>query len=192
LVIGQQVIQVLDIVLLIAAILVCSRIFFLLGDVRKTLTGVDATRTEIAVTLKRVEAVADATEHVLRTELAPTLQTAREALANIEVSSRALAETTQIVRKVAGAVEDAQHFLSASGPIAQMIRKKAGGVAGGLMSGIAVGLKSVLGRGKSAPKQQIMPPAERQIAIPGTDTTNPVLHADSQDAGEVKAERKKR
>lgn len=185
-------IQVLDIVLLIAAILVCSRIFFLLGDVRKTLTGVDATRTEIAVTLKRVEAVADATEHVLRTELAPTLQTAREALANIEVSSRALAETTQIVRKVAGAVEDAQHFLSASGPIAQMIRKKAGGVAGGLMSGIAVGLKSVLGRGKSAPKQQIMPPAERQIAIPGTDTTNPVLHADSQDAGEVKAERKKR
>ena len=189
---GQEVIQILDIVLLIVAILVCGRIFFLLGNVRHTLIGIDSTRVEIASTLKRVEAVADATEHVLREELAPTLQSARQALANIEVSSRALAETTQIVRKAAGAVEDVQRFFSGSGPIAQVILKKASGVAGGLLSGISVGLKTVLGRGKTAPKPQVAPAADQQVAIPGTETTNLVLHADLHESRETRAVRKKR
>ncbi len=176
-----QVIQVLDIVLLIVAILVCGRVFFLLGDVRHTLTGIDSTRTEITSTLKRVDTVVDTTERMLTEELTPTLHTARQALANIEVSSRALAETTQIVRKAAGAVEDVQRFFSGSGPIAQVLIKKASGMAGGLLSGISVGLKSVMGRGKSSPKPQIAaaPTHDAHVAIPGTETTNPVLHADS-------------
>jgi len=188
---GQQIIQILEIVLLIVAILVGGRIFFLLGDVRNTLTGIDSTRTEITSTLKRVEAVADATEHVLREELAPTLKSARDALANIEVTSRALAETTQIVRRVAGTVDDVQRFFSGTGPIAQTILKKATGVAGGLLSGISVGLKSVLGKGRSAPKPPVTEANSQKVAIPGTETTNPVLYADSTENGEIKTVRKK-
>jgi hypothetical protein len=188
---GQQIIQVLEIVLLIVGILVGGRIFFLIGDVHRTLTGIDSTRNEITNTLKRVETVADTTEHVLREELTPTLQSARVVLANIEVSSKALSETTQIARKVAGAVEDAQKFLSGSGPIAQAVLKKASGVAGGLLSGISVGLRTVLGKNRGSSKPQIAAAPADQVAIPGTDTTNPVYHADPQKEGTVKAARKK-
>jgi hypothetical protein len=191
---GQQVIEILDIVLLVVAILVGGRIFFLLGDVRHTLTGIDATRTEISGTLKRVDTVVDTTEHLLREQLAPTLTTAREALANLAVTSHALAETTQIIRKAAGAVEDAQRFLSGTGPIAQSILRKASGVAGGLMSGISSGIRSVLGKGKSPKEkgQQLVPASDHNIAILGTDTTNPVLHADSREVREDRAVRRKR
>lgn len=181
--IGAAIIQFLEIVLLIVAILAVGRIFFLVGDVQKTVVGIESTKTEINATLKRVEAVADATERLMREELTPTLQVARETIAHVEVTTRALAETTQIARKLAGHLEDAQKFFSVSGPIAQTILKKASGMAGGLLSGLSVGIKSVVGKRKnpdSADGRLLLPPADENVAIPGTGTTNPVLHAESR------------
>lgn len=186
---GSTVIQVLEVILLIVGILAVGRIFFLVGDLQRTLVNLEQTRGEITTTLKRVESVADETERLMREEVAPTLKIARDTLVNVEVTTRALAESTVIVRQAAGMIENAQKMFTVSGPIAQALMKKVGNSAGGFFSGITRGISMVLGKGKSQPAAKIeskesvsgtaQAEARDSVAIPGTATTNPVLHADA-------------
>ncbi len=177
------IIQILEIGVLFVSILAIGRIFFLVGDVQKTLAGIESTRTEITTTLQKVETVASTTEKLMREELTPTVRVARETLANLEVTSKALAESTAIVRKVAGSVENVHHYISMSGPIAQTLIKKASGAAGGLLSGISHGIKSIMGHKSDSSKSsgKVVRASEVNVAIPASVNTNVVLRADMKE-----------
>ena len=139
-------IQILLVVLLIAGIFAVLRLYFVLGDVRNTLSHVETTRKEIDSSLQRLEAL-------LRDELAPTLRVARETLTNVEVTTRALAETTLFVRRISGTVEGlfgAARLLKGGADTGTAGAKKPGGIVGGLMAGIRMGVSAALARKQQA------------------------------------------
>lgn len=180
----HTVIDVLEIVILIVGILTLGRLFFTVGDVRAAVLKLEDTRVEISSTLKKIETVADSTDKVLREELTPTLKAARETLANVEVSTRAIAETTIAARKLAGSLESVQSFFTVGGPIVQALAKKVSGGAGGFFSGISAGIKSVLGHKSVAAKKSASSSAaktiqEEIVVIPAGPDHNPVLAADN-------------
>ena len=171
----DQTIKILEILLLISCILAVGRLYMVLNDVRQTLKNVEknveTTSTEISGTLKRMETVAASTEHVLREEVAPTLQVARATLANLEVTTRALAEASQIARGFAGKADkvvSAQRLLSASSPLVQMVAGKAAGAAGSLLAGLGGSVLGLFRRKKhtesSEPRR--LTKEERSKALP--------------------------
>lgn len=171
----------LDIILFIGIVAVI-RLYFVLGQVRQSLTNLEETRTEISGTLKRLEAVAQSTEEVLRTEVTPTLQITRATLANLEITTRALAETTLAVRSLTGRAEqavNAQRLLSAALPIARMMTARGGGLASGLFAGIGSGIKAFLGRKTriqaDKPELEAKPQAS---ALTSGAAANPILPPD--------------
>lgn len=171
----QIAIDVLLIILLVAGIVVVLRLYDVLGSVKVTLANVEVTRVEISTTLKRLEGVAETTEQLMREEVTPTLQVVRQTLVNVELTTRGLAETTQIVRGLAGRVEGAQKVFSVGGPIAQLLLKKAGSATGGFFSGITAGIKMVLGRGKKTT------PASKQIASKETSPKKAIRSTEVDD-----------
>ncbi len=178
--IGPQIIQVLLAVLLMVSILAVGKLFFVLGEVSTTLQKLEQTRTEIGTTLVRIEAVADATEKVIREEVVPTVKAAREAIENVEVTTRAIAETTVAARKLAATLENVQKYFTIGGPIAQAVLKKVSSGAGGFFSGIASGFKSVVGTsgaGKSSGQVTAKPTKKDggKVVRPADATTNEVL-----------------
>lgn len=175
-------IHILLFLLLFVAIFAVVRFYFVLGQVRQSLTNLEETRTEISGTLKRLEAVANSTEEVLRTEVTPTLQVTRATLANLEVTTRALAETTLAVRGLTGRAEqavNAQRLLTAAVPLARMMSARGGGLAAGLFAGIGSGIKAILGRKRradpAAPELRAGPSA---AALSSGSPANPILPPD--------------
>jgi uncharacterized protein YoxC len=177
---GSSLIQGLIVILLIAGIVAVVRIIQLVGDVQKTLAGVETTRADLSVTLKKIDSLADTTENMVKEELAPTLQVARQALANVEVVTNAVAETSKSVRDVTASVQNASKILTLGGPIAQALLSRVTGSAGGFMSGVMKGITMVLGRGagSAAPKKAAR---SNKVVKPADGKTNAVLAADAKD-----------
>ena len=175
-------IHILLALLLIVGIIALIRFYVLLGQVRQSLTNLEQTRAEVSGTMKRLESVAASTEEILRTEVTPTLQVTRATLANLEVTTRALADTTLAVRSLTGRAEqavNAQRLLSAALPVARMMSARSGGIASGLIAGIGTGIKAILGRKKKRPLEA----AELEAANPPKAVTdgsrmNPILPPD--------------
>jgi hypothetical protein len=176
-------IHVLLVLLLIIGIVAVIRLYSVLGQLRQSLTNLEETRTEISGTLKHLDAVAQSTEEVLRTEITPTLQITRATLANLEVTTRALAETTLAVRGFTGRAEqavNAQRLLSAAVPIARMMTARGGGIAAGLVAGIGSGIKAILGRKKrSADAIPELEPTPQRAVISSEAPANPILPPDA-------------
>ena len=176
-------IHILLVILLIVGIVAIIRLYFVLGQVRTSLSNLEETRTEISGTLKRLESVAQSTEEVLRTEVTPTLQVTRATLANLEITTRALAETTLAVRGLTGRAEqavNAQRLLTAAVPIARMMSARGSGLAAGLVAGIGSGIKALMGRKKrSSPSNPELLSAANPATLPIGSSTNPILPPDS-------------
>jgi len=161
-------IQILIIFVLIATLFAVLRLYFVLGNVRQTLKNLETTRTEISSTLQRLESVAQTTQRVLDEEVAPTLRVARDTLVNVEVTTRALAETTQAIRRLTGKAEgvvQAQQLIKVGGPLLQQVAKRSMGVVGSLFAGIGAGMRSMLARRKQAPQPAPPEPEERDEII---------------------------
>ena len=201
-------IELLEALILIAGILTLGRLFMLAGDVKKTLENLEETRRDVSSTLKRIETIADTTEKVITEELVPTLRTARETLAHIEVASHAIADTTTAARNLAASLENAQKLFTLGGPIAQALFKKVGSGAGGFLTGITTGIRTVLARRSAASaaasaiadknaakaKQSKIEAevAQKRVVRAGDESTNEVLRADAPAAGAAKATGPKR
>lgn len=170
-------------ILLVVGIVAVVRFYVILGQVRQTLTNMETTRTEISGTLKRLESVAQSTEEVLRTEVTPTLQITRATLANLEITTRALAETTLAVRGLTGRAEqavNAQRLITAAIPIARMMTARGGGIASGLFAGIGSGIKAMLSRKKRPPSDKPELEAQPQPKTLSSATqANPILPPDT-------------
>lgn len=176
-------IHVLLVILLIVGIVAIIRLYLVLGQVRQSLTNLEETRTEISGTLKQLESVAQSTEEVLRTEIMPTLQVTRATMANLEVTTRALAETTLAVRGLTGRAEqafNAQRLLTAAVPIARMMTARGGGIAAGVVAGIGSGIRAIFGRKKrTALPDPALEAAPKPAAISDGSPANPILPPDS-------------
>ena len=175
-------IHILLFLLLLGGIFAVGRLYFVLGQVRQSLSNLEETRSEISSTLQRLESVAKSTEEVLRTEVTPTLQVTRATLANLEITTRALADTTLAVRGLTGRAEqavNAQRLLTAALPIARMMTARGGGIASGLIAGIGTGIKAMLGRKKRVlPNTPELEPKVRPMQITSGETTNVILPAE--------------
>jgi hypothetical protein len=175
-----QAIQILIIAVLIVTFFAVGRLYFVLGNVRQTLANLETTRTEISSTLKRLETVAETTQKVLDEEVAPTLKVARETLVNVEITTRALAETTQAIRRLTGKAEgvaNAQQLLKVGGPILKQVAQRSAGVFGGFFSGIGAGVRAILGRRKPVrePPTETAEAVVEQRALPAPEAENKEL-----------------
>jgi uncharacterized protein YoxC len=157
---------------------------------------VDATLAEANRALQRLEAVAASTEQVMREEVAPTLRVARETLTDIEVTTRAVADTTLVARRIAERADtlvDTQRLLAIGGTVTQFVLRKSASAAGGLLSGVGGGLRSLLSR-RSAPKTTVRPvksPASRP-ELPDSPPTNELITEPESAPQPVGAGRRKR
>lgn len=138
-------IQYLIVVLLLVGIVALIRLWSVLGSARVTLEGLEATRLEAAETLQRMDATLKTTDQLLREEVAPTLQAARATLGNVEMATRALAETTGALRRLTGKAEnvsDTGRLISAGTALVQRASQRNGKPSntGNLLSGIALGV----------------------------------------------------
>ena len=144
--------------LIAAGIAVAVRLFYILGDVHNTIKGVDETRLEISATLKRVEAIVQTTDQVLREEITPTLRITRETLVHVESVTRALAETTQIIRRITGRAapfaEAAPLVSAVATPVVEMVARQGGKLIAGFVHGL---------RGLFRRKKRPEPPEENSI-----------------------------
>lgn len=172
-------IHILLVLLLVAAIFAVVRLYVVLGQVRQSLTNLEETRVEVGETMKRLESVAHSTEEILRTEVTPTLQVTRATLANLEITTKALADTTLAVRGITGRAEQAvnvQRLLSAALPFAKGVTARGGGVASGLFAGISAGFKAVMNRKKGvAARKPELEASTPMPAITGGEPATPVL-----------------
>lgn len=82
------------IVLIACLIPLTMHILQLLTQAKTTVSSLDATKTELDATLKRVNTL-------LETEVTPTIQVLRATVANLETTTRAVADTTEVARKFA-------------------------------------------------------------------------------------------
>lgn len=147
--------QILLAVLLASAIIAIWRLYFVMGDARRTLGNVEQTRKEVTETLQRVEAVAASTDQAIREQVVPTLMVTRDTLANVEVMTRTLADTTVAARRLTGQVEavmDSRKLLSLGGTIAQFAAKQSAGLAGSLLAGLGNSVRHLIQR-RSDPVQ---------------------------------------
>jgi hypothetical protein len=169
--------------LLVGGIFAVVRLYFVLGQVKQSLSNLEETRTEISGTLQHIEAVAKSTEEVLRTEVTPTLQITRATLTNLEVTTRALADTTLAVRKITGHAEQAvnvQRLLTGALPMARMMTERGGGVAAALIAGIGTGIKAILSKKKrSVQAPPTLEPKQPTAALTNGDRANPILPPES-------------
>jgi len=173
-------IQYLLVALLAASIVAVLRLWSVLGSARVTLANLESTRMEATETLKRMDATLTTTEQVMREEVAPTLQAARATLSNVEVTTRALAETTTALRRLTGKAEsvtDTRRLLSAGGALFQLFAHRNGTAAkvgasggGGLLNGLALGvgarIAGLLTRRRSRPTvKKALPPGEGKQSL---------------------------
>ncbi len=117
-------INILVIILLCSSIVAVIRLWSVLGSARTTLANLEETRMEANETLKRLAEVSASTDKIMREEVAPTLRQTRATLENVEVTTRALAQTTQSIRRLTGRAESvttAQKLLSLGGAVAQNV-----------------------------------------------------------------------
>lgn len=145
------IINILLVGLLCVSIFAVIRLISVLNDVNKMLAlasnEVTTAHKEVATTLERVDTVLTTAETLLREEVTPTLQVARTTLDNVEVTTRALAETTVLTRQVMQRVDgmvDAGKLAQVGGAVAQFALKKGAGAASGLLSSVASGMGGAL------------------------------------------------
>jgi hypothetical protein len=176
-------IQVLLVMLLVMSFFAVARLWSVLGSVRVTLTNLETTRQEVTATVQRLDETVANADKLLREEVAPTLQVARTTLANVEVTTRALAETTTSLRRLTGkaaTANDARQLITAGTTLAQALtrRKQEGSTAKSagrsLLSAVGAGLFGLFARGKQArndrgERPQTEPAASK--ALPGNGSS---------------------
>jgi uncharacterized protein YoxC len=166
-------VSILLAVLLVALTGVAVKVFLVLGDVQKTLQKVDETRAEVTGVVKQLEEVVTSTNKLLKEELAPTIQVARETLANVEVMTHALADTTTAARRVAQRAESlvsSPQLLALGSTVGQFVVKNAGKAAVSALKGVGNSVMSLFGRRKPA-----TPPVEVIVASAKTSKTPKAL-----------------
>ena len=159
-------IQILIIAVLVVTFFAVARLYFVLGNVRNTLENLETTRTEISGTLKRLETVAQSTQKVLDEEVAPTLKVARETLVHVEITTRALADTTQAIRRLTGKAEsvvNAQQLIKAGAPLLQQVAQRSAGMLSGFLSGIGTGVRVALAKRKAS--RSVAPPETSEAVV---------------------------
>lgn len=147
----SEAIQILLIVLLVVTIGAVVKLFFVLNNVQQML---ETTRKDVDVTLQKANTIIATTDTLLREEITPTIRVARETLAHVEVTTRAISDTTVTLRQLtqrADQLVDSRRLASAGSLIAGAVAKKAAGAAGGLLShaasGLMGGIRSLFTRG---------------------------------------------
>lgn len=146
-------IQILLIILLAVGIIAVLRLYFVLGDVRQTLMGVDETRKELNTTVQRLNTL-------VSEEITPTLQSARATLDNLESTTRTLSQATQVLRAFGGS-PDSRSGAQGSNPLVQFVTQQGTKLAIGLITtagaGVISGLRGLFGR-----KKQLALPAKNK------------------------------
>lgn len=84
----------LFIVLICCLIPLTQHVIQLLTQAKTTVSSLEATKTELDATLKNVNTM-------LETEVTPTIRVLRATVANLETTTRAVADTTEVARKFA-------------------------------------------------------------------------------------------
>lgn len=139
--------------LIVALIGITIKLFLVLTDLQKTITN---TRADVDLTLKRVDTVLCTTETLIHEELTPTIKVARETLINVEITTRAIADTTVAARQMVSRLEgmvDSKHLATAGTAVAAFMAKRTAGAASGILtglfSGISAGVRLVVTRRKT-------------------------------------------
>ncbi len=191
----NPILEILIGALVVALIAITIKMFLVLTDLQKTIA---TTRTDLDMTMKRVDKVLDTTETLLHDEITPTIKIARETLANIEVTTRAIADTTVAARHVVTRVEgvvDPAHLATVGTALATFMAKRTAGAASGMLSGlfagITHGIKLVTERRKA--KHNIIEmdrsAAKKTPKLPPSNTKNGLLddnHETSSNSASVK------
>ena len=116
-------VEVLLCVLLLVLILAALRLYMMLGELRGTLASVERTRQEITGTVQKLDGL-------MSDEIAPTLRVARQTLANAEITTKALADTTLAARRITakseGIAQAAQLLLLGGSVAKRAIAHKSG------------------------------------------------------------------
>ncbi len=114
-------VEILLCVLLLVLILAALRVYTMLGELRGTLASVEQTRQEITGTVQKLD-------RMMSEDIAPTLQVARQTLTNVEITTKALADTTLAARRITakseGMAQAAQLLLLGGSVAKQALNRK--------------------------------------------------------------------
>ena len=100
-------IQIVAFLLLLALLFVAYRLWDLLGTLKKTIQGLEETRQQVTVVVERANGIVDQVDAMLHQRIEPTLQTAQEAVANVESATRTVVESATALRAVVAKAEAA-------------------------------------------------------------------------------------
>ena len=142
-------------------------------------------RREIEATLGRVDTVLNSAEALLRDEVAPTLKIARQTLQNVEVTTRALADTTIAARSVVNRLErttSSSKLVQVGGIATTLLIKKGSCAAANLFKNAALGVgHAILGLGRHRARGAAVAPQSnamvRNAAIDTSDMPSEAVEA---------------
>ncbi len=136
------------IVLICCLIPLTLHVIQLLTQAKTTVSSLDATKTELDTTLKRVNTM-------LETEVTPTIQALRATVVNLETTTRAVADTTEVARKFASRaapyanrIPGAAISTSASNPVASIGMKIASAILTAVGTRVLANLGNALAKKK--------------------------------------------
>ena len=95
--------HILLILLLAAGILTLGKLFAVLNGIQQAVVDLGTTRNKLDGTLQQANVLLKDVDDLAREDVKPTLAVARAALANIETTTRAAADTTTGLRNLIGA-----------------------------------------------------------------------------------------
>ncbi len=98
-------IGILIILFLIVAIAVTVRIWGLLGTLQKVLVSLDETKGQLQGTLHEVDVTVATVNSLLKEQAIPVLVSTQRTLANLEVSTKAIADVSESVRGLTARAE---------------------------------------------------------------------------------------
>ncbi len=98
-------IGVLVVLLLIGAIAVTVRIWGVLGTLQKVLVSLEETKAQLQGTLHEVDVTLATTNALLKEQAIPVLISTQRTIANLEVSTKAMADVTESVRGLTARAE---------------------------------------------------------------------------------------
>ncbi|HEV2473716.1 MAG TPA: hypothetical protein VGS41_13660 [Chthonomonadales bacterium] len=140
--------DLLIIALLISATAVVWKLYQVLGAVQKSLAGVEETRSRIDKTVDRLNSITGDTEKLLTQEIVPLLQTSRETITNLEIATRAVADTTILVRRITGTLDSTvnpERVSAAGKSLVAFAAKQSARAAQSLLSGLSTSLGAAAG-----------------------------------------------
>ena len=145
------------VVLIIILIALAMQVINLIKNANVTVASLNVTKVELDATIKRVNTM-------LEMEVTPTIQVLRQTIANVETTTKAVADTTAIARSFAeraapyaNKIPVAARIAVPSNPISNFGMKIASTLLTALGTRVLAGLGDALSRKKSAPNRPASP-----------------------------------